>query len=572
MRRIALLFVALAVIATNWSATPTAAQRRGPTLSADLLAPRAPGQRIRVIVQGDAPKLNDLRGRLRGLLRREIQGAVALELTPEQFDALSQDDSLAHISSDMAVASDVELTTTITKAAEVWSGTSGGLLGLGGTAGYTGSGVGIAILDSGIAPHSALGSRVIARTNQVTWEPAVSGDAFGHGTHVAGTAAGANTRYTSTYAGGSAPGAKLIDIRVLGTQGAGLTSDVIAGIDWAIANKSKYNIRVLAMALGHPVVEPSTTDPLCLAVARATASGILVVASAGNYGKTSTGAPVLGGITSPGNSPFVLTVGALDTLGTTDRGDDRVADYSSRGPTRYEWAVKPDVVAPGTRVVSLEAPDSYLSSTYPQWHIAGSGTNGYMKLSGSSMATGVVAGGAALLIQANPSMTPAQVKSAIQAGATFVEDGGLIGGGTGSVNFAASIKIAKQGLVTSLLTTVDSLLGGSSGATFRDEGTMIDRVYNGNGIKLLGILDLGRLLGLTEPGVLNLLGQGNPLAYAPRNHLVWGEVAGWSSSYYFVWGNSIQHPSGQYFVWGNNEYTTGNYFVWGNSTAPPDGR
>ena len=119
---------------------------------------------------------------------------------------------------------------------------------------------------------------------------------------------------------------------------------------------------------------------------------------------------------------------------------------------------------------------------------------------------------------------------------------------------------------------MDSLLGGSSGATFRDHGTLIDRVYDGSGIKLLGILDLGRLLGLAEPGVLNLLGQGNPLAYAPRNHLVWGEVAGWSSSYYFVWGNTIQHPSGQYFVWGNNEYTTGNYFVWGNTTAPPDGR
>ena len=571
MRRIALLLVALAVIGTNWSAAPKA-QRRGPTLSADLLAPRAPGQRIRVIVQGDAPKLSELRGRLRGLLRRELEGGLALELTPQQFEALTKDESLAHISGDIPVTSDMGLTNRITKAADVWAGTSGGLLGLGGTAGYTGSGVGVAILDSGIAPHSAIGSRVVARANLVSWEPEAAGDAFGHGTHVAGSVAGANTKYTTAYAGGSAPGAKLIDVRVLGREGAGLTSDVIAGIDWAIQNKVRYNIRVIAMALGHPVVEPSTTDPLCLAVARATSAGILVVASAGNYGKTSTGAPVLGGITSPGNSPFALTVGALDTMSTLDRGDDRVADYSSRGPTRYEWAVKPDVVAPGTRIVSLEASNSYLSTTYPQWHIAGSGTNGYMKLSGSSMATGVVAGGAALLIQANPALTPAKVKAAIQAGSSFVEEGGLVGAGTGSVNFAASLKIVKQDLVTSLLTTVDSLLGGASGATFRDHGTMIDRVYDGSGIKLLGILDLGRLLGLTEPGVLNLLGQGNPLAYAPRNYLVWGEVAGWSSSYYFVWGNTIQHPSGQYFVWGNNEYTTGNYFVWGNSTAPPDGR
>ena len=572
MRRIALLLVALAVIGTNWwSATPQA-QRRGPTVSADLLLPRAPGQRVRVIVQGDEPALTSLRGRLGSFLRRNVEGGVALELTQQQFEALSQDPSLSHISGDLPVMSDMGLTNKITKAAEVWVGTSGGLLGLGGTAGYTGSGIGVAILDSGIASHTALGTRVIARTNQVTWEPAVAGDAFGHGTHVAGSVAGANTKYTTAYAGGSAPGAKLIDVRVLGSQGAGLTSDVIAGIDWVIANKSRYNIRVITMALGHPVVEPSTTDPLCLAVARATAAGIVVVASAGNYGLTSTGAPVLGGITSPGNSPFALTVGALDTLSTVDRGDDRVADYSSRGPTRFEMAVKPDVVAPGTRIVSLESPDSYLSTTYPQWHIAGNGSNGYMKLSGSSMATGVVAGGVALLLQASPSLTPNQVKAAVQAGATFVEDGGLVGGGTGSVNFAASVKIAKAGLITSLLTTVDSLLGGASGATFRDHGTMIDGIYDRTGIKLLGILDLGRLLGLSEPGVLNLLGQGNPLGYTQPNYLVWGNVAGWSDSYYLVWGNSIQSPSGQYLVWGNNEYTTGNYLVWGNSTVPPNSR
>jgi serine protease AprX len=572
MRRIALVLVAIACICTNWSAAPSA-QRRGPTVSADLVALRGTGQRIRVIVQGETSTLSGLRGRLGALVRREVEGGLALELTPQQFDALSKDPSISHLSGDLPVAADMAITNKVTGASSLWQGTSGGLLGLGGTAGYTGSGIGVAVLDSGIAAHTAIGTRVVARTNFVSWEPYVAGDAFGHGTHVAGAVAGANTKYTAAYAGGSAPGAKLIDVRVLGTNGAGLTSDVIAGIDWTIANRSRYNIRVIALALGHPVTEPSSSDPLCRAVARATAAGITVVASAGNYGLTSTGAPVLGGITSPGNSPVALTVGALDTMATLDRGDDRVADYSSRGPTAFEMAVKPDVVAPGTRIVSLEANQSYLSTTYPQWHVAGSGTNSYMKLSGSSMATGVVAGGVALLLQAQPGLTPTQVKTAVQMGATFVKDGGLVGGGMGSVNFAASLKIANAGLLTSVLTTVDSLLETSSGGTFRDTGTLIDRVYDRSGINLLGILDLGGLLGLDpEPGVLNLLGQGNALGYAQPNYLVWGEVAGWSSSYYFVWGNTIQHPSGQYFVWGNNEYTTGNYFVWGNTMAPPAGR
>ena len=573
MRRIALLLVALLCIGTNWSATPQA-QHGGPSISADLRAHRAQGDRIRVIVQGHTSALATLRGRVGALLRRDLGESLALELTQQQFEALSKDASVAHISGDLPVTADMALTNKITKAVDVWKGTSGGLLGLGGTAGYTGAGVGVAVLDSGIAPHSAIGSRVVARANFVSWEPYIEGDAFGHGTHIAGAIAGANTKYTTAYAGGSAPGAKLIDVRVLGTRGAGLTSDVIAGIDWVIANRSAYNIRVIALALGHPVTEPSTTDPLCRAVARATAAGITVVASAGNYGVTSTGAPVLGGITSPGNSPLAITIGALDTMGTLDRGDDRVADYSSRGPTAYELAVKPDVVAPGTRIVSLEAFKSYLSTNYPQWHIAGGSTNAYMKLSGSSMATGVVAGGVALLLQAEPSLSPSQVKTALQMGATFVEDGGLVGGGMGSVNFAASLKIADAGLLTSLVTTVDSLLGTSSGGTFRDAGTLVDRVYDRSGINLLGILDLDGLLGSEpESGVLNLLGLGNPLGSIAPNYLVWGEVAGWSNSYYFVWGNTVvQHPSGQYFVWGNNEYTHGSYFVWGNSMAPPNTR
>lgn len=568
------LAIVIACLTTSWPG-PIAAQRRGPTLSSDLQRPHKPGERIRVIVQGADSTLSGLRGRLRAVVRRELPGGLALDVTAEQLAALSQDSSIAHISGDTPVRADMALTNGITRASKVWQGTSG-LLGLGGTAGYDGNGIVVAVVDSGIAPHSALGTRVVARANFVSWEPDAGTDAFGHGTHVAGAIAGSPTaasRVTSQFGGGSAPGVKLVDVRVLGRQGVGLTSDVIAGIDWAVAHRAKYGIRVINLSLGHPVMEPSVTDPLCRAVARAVDAGIVVVASAGNYGRTSDGSPVLGGITSPGNSPAVITVGALDPKGTADRRDDRVADYSSRGPTRFEFAVKPDVVAPGTRLTSLEVPRSHLATTYPQWHVAGSGNNAYMRLSGSSMATAVVAGGVALLLDAHPGMSPAQVKMALQMGASFVRDGGLVGGGAGSVDFAASVKLADAGLVPSLLNTVDSVLSTSSGATYRDTGTLIDRIYDRSGIRLWSLLNIGGLLGNeSEPGVLNLLGLSNPLASTPANHLVWGEVAGWSSSYYLVWGNTIQSPSGQYLVWGNNEYTEGNYLVWGNTAAPGDSR
>ena len=432
--------------------------------------------------------------------------------------------------------------------------------------GINGAGVGVAVLDTGIAPLPDFGSRLIAGVDfSGQGNPFL--DSYGHGTFVAGLVAGDGSSSGGAYTG-EAPGANLISIKVAGASGVTTVSTVIQGIAWAIANQQVYGIKVINLSLGHPVTEPSATDPLCQAVARAVAASITVVVSAGNYGLTSTGAPVLGGITSPGNSPAALTVGSLDTKGTIDPSDDEVAPYSSKGPARYEVAVKPDVVAPGTRITSLEAQNSYISTTYRQWHIAGSGKNAYLRLSGTSMSTAVVSGGVALLLNAYPSLTPAQVKMSIQMGARFIPEAGLIGAGTGSVNFAQSMKIAQNGLLNNLTTTITSLLGLSSGAAFRDQGTLIDRVYDRTGIRLLRILDLSRLFGdadSAEPGVLNLVGLTNPLGNTGANYVVWGNVAGWSNSYYVVWGNSIQSPSGQYVVWGNNEFSDPNYVVWGNS-------
>lgn len=560
---ITIAFVVAAL--ASWPAAPQGQQL--PTLSRDLTFHASGHVGHRVIVQASDEAMPRVRARHGRALRRLLAGGAVLEVSDAELAELERDGSISHISGDLPVNAGMAVTNKVTAATTVWQGT-GGLLGLFSTPGYMGRGVGVAILDSGIAPHTALDSRVVAHVNLVTGESTYS-DYFGHGTHIAGIVGGNTTaasRVTTAYAGGSAPAVSLIDVRVLGANGVGLTSDVIAGIDWVVANRKKYNIRIINLSLGHPVTEPSTTDPLCQAVARAVSAGIAVITSAGNYGTTADGAPVLGGITSPGNSPLAITVGATDTAGTLSTSDDRVAPYSSRGPTEYEFVVKPDLAAPGTRIVSLEASGSYLSTTYPQWHIAGSGKNAYMRLSGSSMSTAVVSGGAALLLNAYPSLTPAQLKVALQMGARYMPDGGLIGAGAGSVNFAQSMKVAQQGLIPSLLNTLTSVLGLSSGASFRDQGRLIDGIYDRSGLRLLGILDLSGLLGDGgDWGVLNLLGLSNPLGYTPANRLVWGQVSDWSSSYYVVWGSSIQSTSGQYVVWGASDYTDPNYVVWGAS-------
>jgi len=562
----------IVLLAGLWGGAPAGQPGSSPRLSSDLLNHPAGAHTHRVIVQTTDGGLDALRHGGFGALRGEIHGASLLEVNDAQLDALQHNGLFTHISGDLPVAPDMAVTNQVTQATAVWAGTPG-LLGLFGTPGYLGTGVTVAVVDSGIASHTALDTRVIAHVNFVSTEPGVTGDPFGHGTHIAGIIGGNRTAATSVtpaYAGGSAPAVRLVDVRVLNSTGSGLTSDVINGIDWVTANWKTYGIKVINLSLGHVVTEPSALDPLCQAVARAVNAGITVVVSAGNYGLTSTGAPVLGGITSPGNSPVALTVGAIDTHGTVDTSDDTVAPYSSKGPTRYDLAVKPDVVAPGTRIVSLEAQNSWLIRTYPQWHIAGTSKNAYMKLTGTSMATAVVSGGVALLLNAHPGLTPAQAKISMQMGARYMPAGGLIAAGTGSVNFAQSLKIANQGLVGGLLTSITNLLGLSSGATFVDNGTMTSGIYDGGGIRLLGLLDLSALFGAPgggQPGVLNLLGSSNPIAQTAPNYIVWGNVAGYSSSYYIVWGNSIQDPSGQYIVWGNNEQSDPNYIVWGNSVG-----
>jgi serine protease AprX len=550
---------------------PHAAHRA--RLSADLTVhlARATTARTRVIVSGTDQDVDAIASRHHLLVAHRLAGGGVLLANSTELADLAADSAVEHLSGDVPVRNWLAVSNQATAADQVRAGYAGGLFGLGAISQVNGKNIGVAVLDSGInVQHTALANKVVASVSFVTGDSSTD-DTFGHGTHVAGIIAGQPTSVTSLYTGGIAPGANLINVRVLGDDGSGYVSDVVNGIEWVLNHRATYNIRVINLSLGHPVYEKCADDPLCQEVGKAVQAGVVVVVAAGNYGRTPDGQQmVLGGITSPGNSPYAITVGATNTWGTGARGDDTVATFSSRGPAPIDFTVKPDLAAPGVRIVSLQASNSALPSLYPTLHVAGTANNAYMMLSGTSMATPMVSGAVALLLSGTPGLTPAQVKLALQSGATYMADGGLMGAGAGNANFWASRKIASSGLVVNLLNTVIGALGvTSSGASYFDAGTLQNNLYAGHGINLISAL-LAPLVwvdpGLLNFGQLNLLGAGNPLANVMPKYLLYGTVAGWTNAQSITWGTQINDPQGQSITWGTSE--GGDSITWGTSTRP----
>ena len=297
-----------------------------------------------------------------------------------------------------------------------------------------GAGVGIALLDSGSNNIQDIKSqqgqsRVVYATSLVANSD--PNDHYGHATHVAGILAGNGsmsiTGNTTYWVRGIAINANLISIKVLNDNGAGTDSTVIAGIQLAMQLKNRYNIRVMNLSLGRPVATSYVNDLLCQAVQQAWQAGIVVVVAAGNDGRdNSQGTQGYGTITAPGNSPYAITVGAMNTVGTPSPTDDKIASYSSKGPTIIDQIVKPDLVAPGNQIVSLNQPGSWLSNNYPSNDVAkqvytstnSTSGNSYFVLSGTSMAAPMVSGAAALMIEQNPKLTPDQVKARLMVSAT----------------------------------------------------------------------------------------------------------------------------------------------------------
>ena len=311
--------------------------------------------------------------------------------------------------------------------------------------GFDGTGIGVAIVDSGVANwHDDLGAdRVVHFADFVTYLPQAYDD-YGHGTHVAGIIAG-NGYDSGGARRGIAPGASLIVLKVLDAWGDGYISNVIAAIDHAIEQRARYNIRVLNLSVAAGVYESFNTDPFTLAARRAVDAGIIVVTSAGNLGKSETGQAQHGGITAPGNAPWVLTVGASNHQRTVARGDDTVAPFSSRGPTNVDNAMKPDILAPGVGIESLASAGSTLYNANPKARLAGTvdtATPPYIAMTGTSMASPVVAGTIALMLQANPSLTPNLVKGILQYSAEYRPRVELAAQGAGFLNARGAVQLA----------------------------------------------------------------------------------------------------------------------------------
>jgi serine protease AprX len=269
--------------------------------------------------------------------------------------------------------------------------------------GITGNGVTVAVLDSGVAADPDLtvpANRVLASVNFA--DQATTSDPGGHGTHVAGIIGGNGTRSDGQFVG-VAPQVNIVDVRVLSTRGSGRISSVIRGIEWTLAHRVAYNIRVLNLSFGAPATLPYVADPLSAAVEIAWRRGLVVVAAAGNTG------PDRNTVLSPGIDPYVVTVGATDDQGTRDPEDDTLAWFSSWGSA--DSNPKPDLVAPGRRLVSVRVPGSSLDTLFPDRVVSARNGSTYFRLSGTSQATGVVSGAAALFLAGNPNLPPDQVKA-----------------------------------------------------------------------------------------------------------------------------------------------------------------
>jgi serine protease AprX len=429
--------------------------------------------------------------------------------------------------------------------------------------GLKGAGVGIAVIDSGIATyHNDLtnktsklfpyGNQRVAKFVDFVNGRTLPYDDNGHGTHVSGSILG-NGADSKGMKAGIAPSSSLISLKVLDANGQGTISRIIAALNWVAVNAKTYNIRVVNMSVGAGVYESYWTDPLTLAAKVLTDKGITVVAAAGNLGRNRDGNLQWGGITAPGNAPWVLTVGASSTMGTDARADDQMGGFSSSGPTHIDFGSKPDVVAPGTGTASLAVAGSTLYAAKSAFLLNGStllGYKPYLSLTGTSMAAPVVTGTVALMLEANPSLTPNLIKAILQytaqtqPGYSALRQGAGFLDSTGAVWMAWAFRNIKSGdPYPSLPSFSKSIIWGNHRLT----GGVILPTANAWASNV--VWGMAMTPAISGSGVS---GSGVQAA-----NVVWGTMADGDN---VVWGTSLD---GDNVVWGTS--LDGDNVVWGTS-------
>jgi serine protease AprX len=351
---------------------------------------------------------------------RSING-VAARLTGSQILTLARNGHVASITYDSPVVlaglSNKQRWPFVSGVQQFWAG---------GSSAATPT---IAVVDSGIdAGRADFGGRVVAQVNMTSLPGNSAGDGRGHGTFVAGIAAGSGDGYA-----GAAPASKIVSLDVMDDNGMAMTRDVIAAADWILANKDKYGIRIANFSLHSAQPNSFMFDPLDKAVERLWFSGVVVVTAVGNYGVAgqASGVPF-----APGNDPFVITVGADDVDGSVSTNDDYAAPWSAYGYTLDGFA-KPDIAAPGRYMVGPAPATSTLSLERPASIVA----PGYIQLSGTSFAAPIVAGAAAQILATHPTWTPDQVKGALMVSARSAGDAAPLSVGVGIVDVAKAVAL-----------------------------------------------------------------------------------------------------------------------------------
>jgi serine protease AprX len=393
--------------------------------------------------------------------------------------------------------------------------------------GYTGSGIDVALIDSGVAPVKGLRAPgKILHGPDFSWESQAENlrylDTYGHGTHMAGLiagregAAGAPYHLNTHNHFGVAPDARLISLKVADAKGLTDVTQVIAAIDWVIAHRrdAGMNIRVLSLSFGTDGTQTYLLDPLSFAVERAWKKGIVVVAAAGNTGFGDMS------LNNPAFNPFVVAVGASDTQGTVPISDDVVPSWSTTGNILR----KPDVVAPGTSIVSYRTRQSYIDQNHPEGRIG----DRYFKGSGTSQATAVTSGAVALLLDHRPNLTPDQVKKALNKSATRLSGASSSAQGNGLINLQAAMSYSSFFLSGQLHlpgTGLGSLLGArgshrvlSSGQQLAAQTDIFGQPWLASTVTNLG----NSLLGIFNGSLLS----GTRFVTDPVLGLVWNAV-GW---------------------------------------------